>query len=229
MTKKIFTVLLLGFLSFASVFAQKFTKREQLRREAREKNYFCGNMFTFTAGFNHSWLTPSDVEMTTTYFGKTEKIANNKEAFNLGFLWDHAFKNTTKWSVQSGIYYTMKGGEHLYYYDTTLGEGPQLREEETEKLKIQGVEGQFLVRYAFPIAYDQRITLNAGPYITKLIDTPSDVKNWDFGALVGIGYDYKHWSASVNYQPGCFSEAIRNSKSRIANISINIGYRLWKK
>ena len=54
MTKKSLAVLLFCFVAVAPSFAQKFTKREQARREAREKYYFCGNMFTLTAGYNHS-------------------------------------------------------------------------------------------------------------------------------------------------------------------------------
>lgn len=229
MLKKISVVLLLGLVSFTSVYAQKFTKREQLRREAREKYYFCGNTFTLTAGYNHAWLTSSDVDLSTTYFGKSEKVANTRESFNLGFLWDYAFKNSRRWSIQSGFYYTVKGGEHLYYYDNQLGQGPQLREEETVKMKMQGIEAQFLFRYSIPLAYKQRITLNVGPYVTKFFDKPTGVKDWDLGGMAGIGYDFHHWSASVNYQPGCFPKVIKNCNSRVANISVNFGYRFWKK
>lgn len=229
MTKKIFTVLLFGFVSLAPCFAQKFTKREQARREARENYYFCGNMFTFTAGYNHSWLTPSEIDLISGAYGKSEKIANTKEAFNVGFLWDHAFKDSKKWSIQSGLYYTMKGGEHLYYYDNKLGMGPQLREEDTEKLTLQGIEVQTLLRRAFPIAYDQRITVNVGPYLTRLIDVPTNAKKWDMGVLIGMGYDYKHWSASISYQPGLFPNIINKCDTRQANISVNFGYRIWKK
>ena len=146
MTKKSLAVLLFCFVAVAPSFAQKFTKREQARREAREKYYFCGNMFTLTAGYNHSWLTPSDVTLKSSQYGKSEKMTNTKDAFNIGFLWDHAFKKAHLWSIQSGLYFTVKGGEHLYYYDNGLGSGPQLKEEQTEKLTIQGLELQCLLR-----------------------------------------------------------------------------------
>jgi len=229
MTKKLLTVLLFTFISIAPIFAQRFTKREQARREAREKNYFCGNTFTLTAGYNHSWLSSSMIELGSSYYGKSEKLANTKEAFNVGFLWDYAFKNTTKWSTQVGAYYTVKGGQHLYYYDNELGQGPQVREEETTNITLQAIEIQGLVRYAFPLGYDKRITLNAGPYISKFINTPDEFKNWDLGVMVGVGLDYKHISASLSYQPGIYSGVSENSNTRVQCVSFNIGYRFWKK
>ena len=97
------------------------------------------------------------------------------------------------------------------------------------KLKNQGIELQCLLRRSFLIAYDQRVTLNVGPYITRLIDTPSEIKGWDLGALVGVGYDYKHLSASVTYQPGVFAHIADQCNTRQANISLNVGFRFWKK
>ncbi|MCF0180005.1 MAG: outer membrane beta-barrel protein [Bacteroidales bacterium] len=228
MIKKILTVLLFAYISTASIFAQKFTKREQARREAREKNYFCGNMFTITVGYNHSWLSSAMINLASTYYGKSEKLANTNNAFNVGVLWDYAFKNTTKWSSQVGAYYSMKGGQHLYYYDNKLGQGPQLREEETQNIYLKCIEVQALARYSFPLAYDQRITINAGPYITKFINTPDEFHDWDFGIMVGVGFDYKHISASLSYQPGIYSKVSRDSNTRVSNLSLNIGYRFWK-
>ena len=229
MTKKILTVLLFAFISTAPIFAQKFTKREQARREAREKNYFCGNMFTLTVGYNHSWLASKMIELPSSYYGKSEKLCNTKEAFNIGFLWDYCFKSGTKWSSQIGAYYSEKGGQHLYYYDNGLGQGPQLREEETKNVKLKGIEIQALIRYSFPLAYDKRITVNAGPYVTKFIDTPDEFKDWDLGIMVGVGFDYKHISASMSYQPGIYPQVANDCKTRVSNISLNIGYRFWKK
>lgn len=229
MTKKVLFVLLFCFLITTPAFAQKFTKREQARREARENYYFCGNMFTFSAGYNHSWFIPSSVSLKSDIYGKSEKLTNTNNAFNVGFMWDHAFKKAQKWSLQSGLYYTIKGGQHLYYYDNGLGAGPQLKEESTKDLNIQGIEAQALLRRTFLISYDQRITLNAGVFVTKFIETPDEIKNWDFGPMVGIGYDYKHWSASVSYQPGVYPNVATGSNTRVANISVNFGYRLWKK
>lgn len=229
MTKKLLAVLLFGCVAIAPAFAQKFTKREQARREARENYYFCGNMFTFTAGYNHSWLTPSSIKLTTTNYGKSEKLTNTNNNINLGFLWDHAFKHAQKWSLQHGLYYSNKGGEHLYYYDNGLGAGPQIRTEETKKIHVQNLELQSVLRYTFLIAHDQRITANAGLYVDKMFDTPAGIKNWDFGGLIGVGYDYKHISASITYQPGCYPNIADNCNTRQANISFNVGYRLWKK
>lgn len=229
MTKKIFTVLLFSLAATAPIFAQKFTKREQARREARENYYFCGNSFTLTAGYNHAWLTAAEIDLSSPAFGKSEKLANTVNRFNAGFLWDHAFKNSKKWSLQSGLFYTMKGGEHLYYYDAGFGKGPQLRDEETETLNIQAVEAQVLWRRSFALAYDQRITLNAGPYVSKFIDAPSGIKGWDFGVTLGVGFDYKHWAASISYQPGVFPFIADDCYTRQANIAVNVGWRFWKK
>lgn len=229
MTKKIFAIFLFGLVALTPLYAQKFTKREKARREARENYYFCGNMFTFTAGYNHSWFTPSALKLTSSTFGKSEKMTNTQEGFNLGFLWDHGFKDSKKWSLQSGLYYTLKGGDHLFYYDNGLGAGPQLKEEETKELSVQGIEAQALLRRAFAINKYQRITVNVGPYITKILDKPDGFKEWDLGAMVGVGYDYKHLSASVSYQPGCFPKVVKKCNTRQANISVNIGYRIWKK
>ena len=49
MFKRTIFVLLLASLAGSSLFAQKFTKRELARREAREAYYFCGATFTFSA------------------------------------------------------------------------------------------------------------------------------------------------------------------------------------
>lgn len=229
MTKKILSVLLFSLVAITPIYAQKFTKREQARREARENYYFCGNTFTLTAGYNHAWLTASEIDLSSAAYGKSEKMANTVNRFNVGFLWDYAFKNSKKWGVQTGLFYTMKGGAHLYYYDNGVGNGPQLRDEETEVLKIQGVELQVLWRRFINLAYDQRLTLNAGPYVNKYIDAPSGIKEWDFGVTVGLGYDYKHWSASISYQPGVYPFIADDCHTRQANIAVNVGWRFWKK
>ena len=229
MTKKFLAVLLFGLVSVAPAFAQKFTKREQARREARENYYFCGNMFTLTAGYNHSWLSVSEIELSKNNFGKSEKLANTANSFNIGFLYDHAFAKAQKWSLQTGLYYSMKGGQHLYYYDNGLGAGAQMREDKTKNLKIQGLEAQLLLRRTFLISKQQRITLNAGPYISKLLNAPDEIKGWDMGVMVGLGYDYKHFSGSVSYQPGIYPNIASKCNTKQANIMVNFGYRLWKK
>ncbi len=229
MTKKILTVLLFAFVSTAPIFAQKFTKREQARREAREKNYFVGNTFTITGGYNHSWMSPTLINLTSHNYGKSEKLANTKEAFNFGFLWDYGFKNSKKWSIQTGLYYSVKGGQHLYYYDNQLGQGPQIREEETSTVTLKAIDIQGLLRYSIPLAYDQRITINAGPYISRFIDTPSEFNDFDLGVVVGVGFDYKHLAASISYSPGINTGVAHNCKTRLQTISVNFGYRFWKK
>lgn len=230
MTKKILTVLLFGFVSIAPLFAQKFTKREQQRREARENYYFCGNMFTFTTGYNHSWLIERDITLSSPGYGKKEKMGNTNNRFNVGFLWDHALHKSKKWSLQTGIYYSMKGGDHMYYYDNKFGLGLQRRNEETEEFDIQCAEATVLWRRAFNLPNPkQRITLNFGPYVSKFIDAPEGIGNWDFGVSVGVGYDFNHWSASVTYQPGVYPNIADGCTTRQANLMFNIGWRIWKK
>ena len=207
--------------------AQKFTKKEQARREAREANYFYGATFTFAAGYVHSWMSNNVIDLGTSNFGKSERWGNTNNHFDIGFAWDQAFSR--KWGLQTGLYYTNKGGDHLYYYDNGLGAGPILRDEETEEVNAQSIELQCQYRYFLNLAKKMRLSLNAGIYIDKMIGDPSGYNNWNLGPQVGLGFDWQHVSASVTWQPGVFEFVADDSNSRQSAICVNIGYRIWKK
>lgn len=227
MTKRTILGLLLAVCVFPSVYAQKFTKKEQARREAREANYFYGASFTFTAGFEHSWMNEKSVDLDTEYYGKSEKWGNTHNFFNVGFLWDQAINR--KWGLQTGLYYKQKGGDHLYFYDNGLGYGSILRDEETEEAGINMIEVQSQVRYFIPVQYRSRFSVNAGYFIDKFVNTPGDVRNWNLGVQAGIGYDYRHWSFSATYQCGLLPSVVDDCNSRLSSVSLNVGFRIWKK
>lgn len=222
------TILLLSLALFVgpSLYAQKFTKKEQARREAREANYFCGATFTYSAGYVHSWLNNKPISNTTNGIGKTEYWANTDNSFDLGFSWDQALNKY--WGIQTSIYYMRKGGDHLYYYDGDLGYGKILRPEETEEVTSQGAELQFQGRYFINLSKHQRLSVNAGGYIDKFFRKPSGYNNWNMGPQVGIGYDCFQISTSVTYQPGVFKRAFSSSDACQSAILVNIGYRIWK-
>lgn len=209
-----------------TVYAQKFTKREQARREAREANYFCGATFSFCSGYVHSWMSNNVIDKRLSY-GKSERWANTNNHFDLGFAWDQAFNK--HWGIQSGLYFMNKGGDHLYYYDNGLGYGKILRDEETDEVNAQSVEFQSQVRYFVPLAKKARLSLNAGYYIDKIIGKPSGFSHWNLGPQVGLGVDWMHLSTSVTYQPGLFENVVNDSHSRQSAVCVNIGYRFWKK
>lgn len=229
MTKR--TILIVSLLAAtlgSSLYAQKFTKREQARREAREAYYFCGASFTLTAGYVHSWLDNSAVDLgSSSTFGKSERWGNTDNSFNLGFLWDQAVSK--RWGIQTGAFYMRKGGDHLYYYDNGLGYGAILRDEETDEVTAQSIELQSQARYYINLAKKFRLTLNGGFYIDKFVGSTSGYRNWNIGPQVGLGIDCWHFSGSVTYQPGVFKTVIDDCDSRQNSISVNIGYRFWKK
>lgn len=228
MTKKITLVLLMTLCLAPSVFAQKFTKREQARREAREANYFCGATFTFFGGYTHSWMTEEPLDITATY-GKSEYWNNTDNSYTLGFAWDQAFSR--RWGIQTGLYLNNKGGDHLHYYDggTSGNYGPILRPEETDEVTVHSIELQCQGRFFLPLGKYSRISLNAGLFIDKHFDTPSGIGNWNIGPQAGIGFDWKHISTCVTYQPGLSTKVTDQSDSRLNGISVNLGYRIWKK
>ncbi len=211
----------------SSLFAQKFTKKEQARREAREQYYFCGSTFTFTAGYVHSWMSNNAIGLDTEYYGKSERWGNTDNSFDLGFIWDQAFNK--KWGLQTGAYYMRKGGDHLYYYDNGLGIGKILRDEETDEVTVQSVELQCQARYFFNLAKKMRLSLNGGIYIDKFFSSPSGIRNWNLGPQVGIGFDCNRVAVSCTYQPGLFEIVADDSYTKQNAICVNIGYRLWKK
>lgn len=226
MLKRIALVFLCAITLGSPLYAQKFSKKEQARREAREANYFYGASFTFTSGYVHSWMSNNSIALKSTYYGKSESWGNTNNHFNIGFAWDQAFNR--HWGLQTGAYFTNKGGDHLYYYDNGLGYGKILRDEETEEINAQCVELQSQARYFINLTKRQRISLNAGVFVDKIIGKPSGYKHWNLGPQVGIGYDVQHWSVSGTYQPGLFEKVTKNSNSRQSAICVNIGYRLWK-
>lgn len=227
MVKRTILGLLLAVCVFPSVYAQKFTKKEQARREARKANYFYGASFTFTGGYVHSWMNEKSVDLDTEYYGKSEKWGNTHNSFNVGFLWDQAISR--KWGVQTGLFYNQKGGDHLYYYDNGLGYGSILRDEETEEAAIHMVELQSQIRLFLPVGTYSRYSLNGGIFIDKFVNSPSNVRNWNLGVQAGIGYDFKHLSVNATYQCGLLPSVVDDCKSRLSSVSINIGYRIWKK
>ena len=227
MFKRTIFVLLLASLAGSSLFAQKFTKRELARREAREAYYFCGATFTFSAGYIHSWLANKPISNDYLSKGHSEYWANTDNSFDLGFAWDQCFNK--QWGLQNAIYYVRKGGDHLHYYDGELGYGKILRPEETDEVTCQGAEWQCQVRYFFNLSKHQRLSLNVGGFIDKHFDKPSGYKNWDMGPQVGIGYDLYRFSGSVTYQPGVFKRVVNDCKSTQGALMVNLGVRVWKK
>lgn len=220
-------ILLFGFAVATPALAQKFSKKDNAKIEARAKNYFHGASFTFTAGYVHSWMTNGNVPATmTTDFGYSETFKNNHDAFNIGFLWDQSFSR--HWGMQNGLYYVQKGGDKLTYHDNGLGIGPLPRT--SDDITLHGMEWQCLARYFFPLAHKSRLSLNAGGYITNLWSHHSDgIRKWDVGVMCGIGYDYRHLAVSASYQPGVYHNVSNNSDLRLSSIMLNVGFRFWKK
>ena len=227
MIRKIILVLMIMLVSAPAIFAQKFTKREQARREAREANYFCGASFTFTAGYTHSWLNNSPISLKANIYGKSERWANTRESFNVGFLWDQAISR--QWGIQTGLFYNDKGGEHLFYYDNGLGYGPILRSEETDKVNAQSISLQSVCRYFIPLGKYSRISVNGGFFIDRHIHKPGNFSHWNLGPQVGLGYDWKHLSLSATYQPGIFQSITDNSNTGLGAVLFNAGFRIWRK
>jgi hypothetical protein len=226
MTKKSLCVLLLGLTTITPTFAQKFSKKEKEREEARAANYFHGSSFTATAGYVHSWITDGDIATTSaSKFGKSESYRNTHNAFNIGFLWDHSFSR--HWGMQHGLYYMQKGGEKSTFYDNKLGVGKLPYS--TTNLLVSGVELQGMGRYFIPLTHTSRLSVNAGWFITKLINGGNGVGNWDLGLQCGIGYDYRHLALSLTYQPGLYRNYTDDSDARMNALMFNVGFRFWRK
>ena len=225
--KVLLVMLLLAVTAPSGLYAQKFSKKEQARREAREANYFCGATFTLTAGYEHSWMNEQSVSLSSKYYGKSEKWANTHDYFNVGFLWDQALSK--KWGVQAGLFYKQKGGDHLFYYDNGLGYGAILRPEETVEAGINMIELQSQMRRFFALSPKSRVSVGAGIFIDKFIDTPDDVRNWNLGVQASLGYDWRHLALSVTYQCGLLPSVVCDCNSRLSSVSVNAGFRFWKK
>lgn len=229
MLKRTILVLLFAFsLAPATLYAQKFTKKAQLRREAREANYFYGASFTFTSGYVHSWMNNSSIDLGTSYFGKSERWGNTNNHFDIGFIWDQSINK--HWGIQTGAFYTNKGGDHLFYYDNGLGKGPIMLTEKTDEINVQAVEIQSQGRFFIPLAKQLRVSLNAGVYVDRMIKPADGINKWNFGPQAGIGVDWKHLSTSVTYQPGVFNELLTDNSHTCQNaLTVNVGYRIWRK
>ena len=220
------SILLLIFTLFVAmpVFGQRFTKKEQALREARAKNFFYGHSFTISAGYVHSWLTTDKFE--ENIFGRTGQYSNTRESFEGLFSWDIC--TNRRWGVQFSAGYTQLGGQKLIYQDQGLGYGPQLRPDLIETIHINEVDARILARWFFPLTYKSRLSLNAGPNVSRVVGKYTNCNDWDFGCVVGLGYDWNHWSFGINYKPGVFPSIIKGSDTRAASISFNAGFRLWK-
>lgn len=227
MLKRNIVVLLVSLFAITPIFAQKFTKKEQLRREAREANFFHGATFTFTGGFAHSWLSDKPIRVSTSDFDDTQRWGQYRDAFNLGFQYDQAFSKW--WGIQTGLFYAIKGGDHTYYRDQHLGYGPVQLTELTEEAKNQAIELQLLGRGFLPVSKRGRFSLNGGFFLDRVVESSvSGFGKWDMGVQGGLGFEWYHTSLGVTYQRSFLNSYIEKSDSKQSAIYVNIGYRLWK-
>jgi len=205
-------------------FAQRFTKKEQAKREARAINYFYGNSFTFSSGYVHSWLTRD--RFTETSFGRTGAYQNTRDSYAFSFAWDYNKKKHHGFRVSAG--YAQFGGEKIYYYDLGLGYGRQQRYDLTEQIHLNEVMVQGKYRYFIPLTYKSRLSLDAGIFASRIVGSYDDANNWDFGPVVGIGYDWKRLSLGVDYMPGVWYDVIEGSTARVSALIFNVGFHFWK-
>lgn len=224
--KRYVLLLILSLVLAMPMYGQRFTKKEQAKREARAKNFFHGHSFTLSAGYNHSWLTKDAFDDTNSQFGQTGAYQNTYNSFDAMFQWDMCFNK--HYGFQFGAGYLKNGGQKIIYKDLGLGYGPQLREDLSEDIRAQFVEGQIVVRGFLPLTYKSRLSVNGGIYVDKRIGSNDFVGDWDMGLLVGVGYDWKHLAASITYKPGVFPNVIKNSDTRMGAIMFNVGFRMWK-
>lgn len=222
--KRIFFLVFLGLMVAMPSFGQRFTKKEQALREARAINYFYGNSFTLSSGFTHSWLSRDGFN--EVLFGRTGQYSNTRESFDFAFAWDYCKKKNH--GVQVSINYAQFGGEKLYYQDLGLGYGNQLRPDLTQSIHINELYLQGLYRYFFPLTYKSRLSANGGAYLGRVLGSYDDAKNWDMGLVVGVGYDWKQLSLSLNYLPGVYPNIISSSDARMGALMFNVGWHIWK-
>lgn len=222
--KRYFVLVILTLVVAMPSFGQRFTKKEQALREARSINYFYGNSFKISAGYVHSWLSRDD--FSNNAFGESGAFLNTRPSFGASFAWDYCKKKTHGFEVS--LHYAQFGGQKVFYYDGNLGYGPQLRTDKTEQIHINQVMLMSKYRYFIPLTYTSRLSLNAGAYVGRVTGSYDAAENWDFGAVVGVGYDWKHLSVGVDYLPGVWSNVIEDSSSRIGAVMFNVGVHLWK-
>ncbi|MDO4497857.1 MAG: hypothetical protein Q4B58_08550 [Bacteroidales bacterium] len=226
MLKRNIVILLVALMSVAPMYAQKFSKKEQARREAREANYFCGTTFTITGGFVHSWLDDKIINPKSTDFDDVYRYGQYRQSFNLGVQIDRAMSRY--WGLQAGLFYASKGGEYTHYRDQHLGYGPILLPEDTKKCENQMIELQLQPRAFLPLTKFSRLTLGAGMYIDRVVESADGFGKWDLGYQGSLTYELKHYLVGVTYQRSFLDGYIDNSKSKQNAIYVNIGYRLWK-
>jgi len=226
LNKRYLLLFLLSLVLAMPMYGQRFTKKEQALREARAKNYFYGNSFTLSAGYNHSWLTKDEFDNTENKFGQTGAYQNNRKSFAFLFSWDICKQKGHGYQFSLG--YLNNGGQKVVYYDAGLGSGTQLRNDLTQNIHTQIIEVQGAYRWFFPLTYKSRISLNAGVYVDRMIGTNDFCRDWDMGVLVGVGYDWKSLSTSIIYKPGVYPNLISDSNTRQAALMFNVGLRLWK-
>ncbi len=205
-------------------FAQRFTKKEQAKREARAINYFYGNSFTLSAGYVHSWLARD--RFTENAFGRTGAYQNTRDSYAFSFSWDYNKKKHHGFRVSAG--YAQFGGEKIYYSDQGLGYGRQQRYDLTQQIHLNEVTVQGKYRYFIPLTYKSRLSLDAGLYVSRIVGSYGDADDWDFGPVVGIGYDVKHLSLGLDYMPGVWGNVIDGSTARVSALIFNVGFHFWK-
>lgn len=206
-------------------FGQRFTKKEQALREARAINYFYGNSFTLSSGYVHGWMATDHFAERS--FGRTGLYGNTRESFSFSFDWDYVGKNKAH-GFQTGVSYAQFGGEKVFYADQGLGYGPQQRYDLTEQIHINELMVYGKYRYFIPLTYKSRLSLNAGVYISRVLGKYDSAKDWDMGPVVGLGYDWKHLSTSINYLPGVYGNIVEHSTTRVSGLMFNVGLHLWK-
>ena len=224
--KRYILLLIFSLVLAMPMYGQRFTKKEQAKREARAKNFFHGHSFTLSAGYVHSWLAKESFDNTDRKFGQTGAYQNTHDSYDFMFSWDMCFNKYYGYQLSAG--YLENGGQKVFYQDMGLGYGPQLREDLTENIKTKNIEVQAALRGFLPLSYKSRLSLNAGVYIDKLVGNTDDTRNWDLGLFVGLGYDWKSLSVNVTYKPGVYPSLIPDSNTRMGALMFNVGVRMWK-
>lgn len=208
--------------------AQKFTKRAEARREARAKNFFYGHTFTLQAGFTDSWLTRYAFTETTNY-GMRSRYMNSRQSFNFGFTWDYAFNR--HFGLQTGAFYAQKGGQKLQYFSNknlSADYGEQLLPEKTKNLHFNTIELQFMPRVFLPLTHRSRLSLGAGGFVGRVLNSEDDMNNWTMGIQGNLAYEWNRLYVGITYQPGIYNKVIDNRSTALNALFFNVGFRLWK-
>lgn len=221
-------IILLGMtLACEPVMSQRFTKKEQARREARAKNYFYGNTFSLQAGFVNSWLRRNTI-VSASEAGFCDVYQNNRQSFAIGATWDRAVKKW--WGWEAGVFYAGMGGEKCAYYNSGLpGTTSQLRSDRSQSIDYGVIELQGSVRFFLPLTYFSRLSLDMGVHVDKVVAGGDEVSGWDLGPMVGVSYEWKHIIGRVTYMPGINTGLISGAETAQNSMWFTVGYRFWKK